>query len=72
MNEKLKLPSCNCPKCDALPRDQEVRDYDMMWGDGKVFCKKCGAFVRNIGIEIDKRSVMMCGCQTKGWNPFWG
>lgn len=40
-------PWCPCPQCGAEPKDQEVREYDMMWGEGKVYCKKCGAFVRH-------------------------
>jgi len=49
VNEISKMigPWCPCPKCGAEPKDQEVRNYDMMWGDGDVYCKKCGAYVRS-------------------------
>lgn len=36
----------DCPKCGAAPNHQEVRHYSQMWGDGKVYCMICGAFVR--------------------------
>ena len=38
--------SNNCPKCDSLPSEHEVREYDMMWHDGDVYCRKCGSYVR--------------------------
>jgi hypothetical protein len=40
-------PWCSCPCCGAPPARQQVRDYDPMWGDGKVYCLDCGAFVRD-------------------------
>ena len=36
-----------CKNCGALPKDHVVRDYDPIWLDGKVYCTKCGAFVRD-------------------------
>lgn len=37
----------HCPKCDSGPQDHEVRNYDMMWHDGDVYCVKCGTYVRS-------------------------
>lgn len=39
-------PRNHCPVCDSTSRDHEVRGYNMMWGDGDVYCMKCGAYVR--------------------------
>lgn len=39
--------SPNCPKCGAPPAEQEVRDHDLIMHDGKVYCKRCGSFVRD-------------------------
>ena len=36
-----------CKNCGSHPKDHEVRDFDRMWGDGKVYCKICGEFVRH-------------------------
>ena len=38
--------SPNCPKCGAPPSEQELRNYDRMWGEGDLYCKKCGTYVR--------------------------
>jgi hypothetical protein len=35
-----------CPKCGSPPKEHEVRDHSLMWHDGKVYCRRCGAFVR--------------------------
>lgn len=37
-----------CPneECRSLPREQEMRNYDLMWGDADIYCLKCGSFVR--------------------------
>lgn len=35
-----------CPKCGSLPKDHEVRNHSLMWGDGDVYCTKCDAYVR--------------------------
>lgn len=37
----------HCPKCDASPQHQEVRNHSIMWGDGDVHCTLCGTFVRS-------------------------
>lgn len=37
--------SPNCPKCGASPYQQEVKNYNLDWHDGDVYCK-CGAYVR--------------------------
>lgn len=42
----LAQTSPNCPKCNSTPCNHEVRNYDLMWHDGDVHCKKCGAYVR--------------------------
>ena len=34
-----------CPKCDGI--NFEVRDYDMMWHDGEVWCIDCNVYVRS-------------------------
>ncbi len=39
--------SPSCPKCGSLPKEHEVKSHDPMWGDGKVYCKKCGEYVRD-------------------------
>lgn len=36
----------HCPNCNASPKDQEVRNYDMMWHDGDVYCTKCDTYIR--------------------------
>jgi transcription elongation factor Elf1 len=35
-----------CPKCGSESSRHEVRNYDMMWHDGDVYCKDCGTYVR--------------------------
>ncbi len=40
-------PWNSCPHCGADKSHQEVRNYDMMWGDGDVYCTKCGKRVRS-------------------------
>jgi hypothetical protein len=37
----------HCPECGAPPEEFELRDYDMIWHDGRVHCRKCDAFIRN-------------------------
>lgn len=37
----------HCPKCGSHPREHEVRNFDRMWGDGDVFCKRCETRVRD-------------------------
>ena len=38
-------PHTPCPKCHQT--DQlEVRQYDLIWRDGEVWCKRCGCYVR--------------------------
>lgn len=33
-----------CPKCGGT--NFEVRNYNMMWQDGDVYCKDCNVYVR--------------------------
>lgn len=40
------LQDKHCPKCDAAPQFQEVRNYSMMWHDGDVHCTLCNTYVR--------------------------
>jgi hypothetical protein len=40
-------PWTDCPHCGAPPADQEVRNYDAIWGDGDVYCTKCDQRVRS-------------------------
>jgi hypothetical protein len=35
-----------CPKCGSEPEDHELRNYDPVWRDGDIYCKKCGTRVR--------------------------
>ena len=37
----------HCPKCDSPPSLHELRNYNMMWHDGDIYCVKCNTFVRN-------------------------
>ena len=57
-DQKEVCPKCNkevwslythqhCPKCDAGPEHQEVRNYDMMWHDVDIHCTICDTFVRS-------------------------
>jgi len=34
-----------CPKCGKGPGYWEVRNYDMMWHDGEIYCE-CGEYIR--------------------------
>lgn len=38
--------SPNCPKCDAPPAKQVVRQWGIYPGDADVYCGECGAYVR--------------------------
>ena len=38
--------SPDCPECGASPSEHEVKNYNEMFRDGDVHCKKCGAYVR--------------------------
>ena len=42
----LAPDSPNCKNCWAPPSDHEVKNYDPVWRDGDVYCKKCGTRVR--------------------------
>lgn len=33
-----------CPNCGS--DDLELRDYDMKWHDGEIYCNDCGTHVR--------------------------
>ena len=57
MDAKLFCDKCNveidspythkhCPKCNAPPSKQEIRNYSMMWHDGDVYCSVCNTYVR--------------------------
>lgn len=37
----------HCPECDSAPREHELRNYDLIWGDGEIWCLKCEIKVRN-------------------------
>lgn len=45
--ENLFRTCIHCPKCDSPPSDHEVRNYNMMWHDGDVICKKCETYIRS-------------------------
>ena len=46
--KKHSMPNNICPHCGAEKKDcQEVRNYDLIWNDGKVFCKNTGKFIRD-------------------------
>lgn len=36
---------CPNPECGAVG-EVEMRNYEMMWHEGDIHCKKCGAFIR--------------------------
>lgn len=42
----LYAGSPNCPKCGAPPSQHIVRNHNLAWHDGDVYCGKCNAFVR--------------------------
>jgi len=35
----------SCPKCNSTDH-LEVRNHNMMWHDGEVWCSKCNVYVR--------------------------
>lgn len=35
-----------CPKCGAGPEKWEVRDYNLLWHDGDIYCTVCETFIR--------------------------
>lgn len=37
----------HCPRCGSSSASRELREYSMIWHDGKIHCSHCGAFVRN-------------------------
>ena len=39
-------PWTECPRCEAPPQRQSVRNYDPTWMDGDVHCDDCNAYVR--------------------------
>ena len=39
-------PQVNCPQCGAGREDQQVYNYDPLWGDGELVCMKCNTRVR--------------------------
>lgn len=49
-NTEKPCPHCAAPASETANgktvSNRELRDYDFMWGDGKIYCKKCGGFVR--------------------------
>lgn len=40
-------PHKHCPECDSSPDKHELRDYDLIWGDGEIWCPDCEIKVRN-------------------------
>lgn len=37
-----------CPHCGSTDGScYELRDYDPIWRDGKIFCKETGEFIRD-------------------------
>lgn len=36
----------HCPKCNSAPDRHELRNYNMMWHDGDIYCMDCGTYVR--------------------------
>lgn len=34
----------HCPECGSTKH--EVRNHDVMWGDGDVHCVRCGSYIR--------------------------
>lgn len=37
----------HCPKCGSCPQYHEIRNYDIVWGDGDIHCTECGTRVRS-------------------------
>lgn len=35
-----------CPNCKTN-KYAELRNYDLTWGDGDIYCKKCEIKIRN-------------------------
>jgi uncharacterized Zn finger protein (UPF0148 family) len=44
-NSILTVFNTKCPKCGST--HLELRDYSMVWRDGRIYCSTCGTFVRN-------------------------
>ena len=34
-----------CKNCGAGPEKWEIRNYDMLWRDGEIYCQ-CGQYIR--------------------------
>lgn len=43
---KIGILLIYCPKCGSPPNEHEVRNYDLIWGDGDIHCCICGTYVR--------------------------
>lgn len=43
----LRPNSPNCPHCGAGPEKQTVKNRNMLFGDGDVYCTVCGKKVRD-------------------------
>lgn len=60
MNKEIKYEGCSsviypdrhekwcvcCKNCGSTPSDHVLKNYNMAWHDGDVYCKKCDSFVR--------------------------
>jgi hypothetical protein len=48
LNDLKEHSRPRCPHCHGPIEDcQELRNYDMMWGDGDIFCKVSGKKIRD-------------------------
>lgn len=47
-DQKRSIPAVqtDCPNCGAPPSQHQLRNYSMMWHDGDIYCRNCGAYVR--------------------------
>lgn len=43
----LMGPHKHCPKCDSPPKEHELRNHDLIWHDGDVYCTRCETRVRS-------------------------
>lgn len=35
-----------CPVCESNHKHFETRNGSLMWGDGEIYCRVCGSFIR--------------------------
>jgi hypothetical protein len=45
-DEVRELRWNECSQCGSGPSEHEVRNHDLMWHDGDVYCLRCGNRVR--------------------------